>query len=737
VIILGRKEENIKKAMTIINSLERVRNIGTIAHIDHGKTTLSDNLIAGAGMMSEELAGKQLVLDYDEQEQARGITINAAAASMVHDFDGKEYLINLIDTPGHVDFGGDVTRALRALDGAILVVDSVEGVMPQTETVLRQALREKVKPVLFINKVDRLINELKLGPEDMQKRFAKIITDVNRLIKMYCSPEFKDKWTLRVEDGTVAFGSAFNNWAISIPYMKKSNISFKDIYDYVQKGEQEALAKKSPLHKVVLDMVIYHLPTPLEAQKYRIPQIWKGDLNSDVAKSMLSASAKGPTVLMITKIIIDLHAGEIAVARVFSGTVKKGDELYISGQGSKQYRIQQLALMVGADRIPIDEITAGNIVALIGLKDAIAGSTVSSLSDLDPFEAMKHYTEPVVTIAIEAKHTKDLPKLIEVLRMVGKADPSIQIEINQETGEHLISGMGELHLEITLYRIINDYKVEVNTSEPIVVYRETLAHKGGPFEGKSPNKHNKFYITAEPLEQKITEALIEGDLPQGDRFKDKKALAKKFEDLGFDKEEAKRIEAIKESTVLLDMTWGIQYLNETMELIKQSYLESIVKGPLANEKLYGVKLKLVDAKLHEDSIHRGPAQVIPAIRNAIYGAIVQGERVLLEPMQKVFINAPTEVIGNVTRELQQRRGVILDIQQLDYETTVVAKVPVADMFGFASAIRSATSGRVLWSTENSGYEKVPRELMNEVVRKIRERKGLKPEPYDEAYYAGL
>jgi elongation factor 2 len=214
-------------------------------------------------------------------------------------------------------------------------------------------------------------------------------------------------------------------------------------------------------------------------------------------------------------------------------------------------------------------------------------------------------------------------------------------------------------------------------------------------------------------------------------------LPKKFEDLGFDKEEAKRIEAIKESTVLLDMTWGIQYLNETMELIKQSYLESIVKGPLANEKLYGVKLKLVDAKLHEDSIHRGPAQVIPAIRNAIYGAIVQGERVLLEPMQKVFINAPTEVIGNVTRELQQRRGVILDIQQLDYETTVVAKVPVADMFGFASAIRSATSGRVLWSTENSGYEKVPRELMNEVVRKIRERKGLKPEPYDEAYYAGL
>ncbi|MGC9138076.1 MAG: elongation factor EF-2 [Thermoplasmata archaeon] len=734
---MGRKEDNIRRASKIMDDITKIRNIGTIAHIDHGKTTLSDNLIAGAGMMSEELAGKQLVLDYDEQEQARGITINAAAASMVHEVDGNEYLINLIDTPGHVDFGGDVTRALRALDGAILVVDSVEGVMPQTETVIRQAMKERVRPVLFINKVDRLINELKLNAEEMQKRFAKIITDVNRLIRLYAPPEFKESWQVKVESGTVAFGSAFNKWALSVSSMKKNGITFKDVYEYLKNGDQKTLSKRSPLHQVVLDMVVHHVPNPSEAQKYRIPQIWKGDLNSDVGKSLLNADPKGPTVIMVTKIIVDQHAGEVAVGRVYSGTVRKGEELYISDMGERTYRVQQLAMLVGPDRIPVDEIKAGNIAAMVGLKDAIAGSTVSSIKGIEPFEPMKHYSDPVVTMAIEAKHTKDLPKLIEVLRLIAKADPSIQVEINQETGEHLISGMGELHLEVTLYRIINDYKVEVETSEPLVVYRETVDHKGGPFEGKSPNKHNRFYIEVEPLEESVIKGILSGEVQQGDRFKDKKTLAKKLEDLGMDKEEARRVEVIKGPNVLLDMTWGIQYLNETMELVKQAFMEAVDKGPLANEKLYGVKVKLVDAKLHEDSIHRGPAQVIPAVRNAIYGAMCQAERILLEPIQNVYLNVPTEEVGNVTRELQQRRGVILSIEQEEYQTTIVAKAPVAELFGFASAIRSATSGRVLWSTENAGYERVPRELQEQVVRKIRERKGLKPEPYDEEYYSSL
>jgi elongation factor 2 len=734
---MGRKEDNIAKAMALIENPDRIRNIGIAAHIDHGKTTLSDNLIAGAGMMSEELAGKQLMLDFDEQEQARGITINAATASMVHVFNGQDYLINLIDTPGHVDFGGDVTRAMRAVDGAIVVVDSVEGVMPQTETVIRQALRERVKPVLFINKVDRLINELKLNAEEMQKRFVKIITDVNRLLAKYSVENFKQAWQVNVQEGRVAFGSAFNNWAISVPAMERTKISFKEIVEYVRSGRQKELAKLAPLHQIILNMVIRHLPNPREAQGYRIEQIWKGDLDSDIGKSMRTCDHTGKVAMMITKIIIDPHAGEIAVGRVFSGTVRKGNELYIYGAGSTKYKVQLLSMMVGPDRIPVDEIAAGNIAAVVGLKGAIAGSTVSSLQDMDPFEPMVHYSDPVVTLAIEAKHTQDLPKLIDVLRNVSKADPSIQIDINQETGEHLISGMGELHLEVTMYRIKNDYKVEVETSEPLVVYRETVERKGGPFEGKSPNKHNRFYFTVEPLEEAVIQLIKDNVVPQGTKFKDKKTIIDLLQKAGFSREEARGLEAVEGFNVLTDVTKGIQYLDETFELLIEAFNEVISRGPLANERVTGVKACLVDAKLHEDSIHRGPAQVIPAGRNSLNGAMCQANRILMEPVQKVYINVPIEIMGSVTNEIQQRRGVVMEMNQEGDDMVVIANVPVAGMFGFASAIRSATGGKVLWNSENAGYQRVPIELQKEVVAKIRERKGLKPEPYDANYYAQL
>ncbi|HKJ97097.1 MAG TPA: elongation factor EF-2 [Thermoplasmataceae archaeon] len=734
---MGRKEDNIAKAQKLVERPERIRNMGIAAHIDHGKTTLSDNLIAGAGMMSEDLAGKQLLLDYDEQEQARGITINAATASMVHDYDGDEYLINLIDTPGHVDFGGDVTRAMRAVDGCIIVVDSVEGVMPQTETVIRQALRERVKPVLFINKVDRLKNELKLNEEEMQKRFVKLITDVNKLLAKYSPDEFKQSWQLNVQDGKVAFGSAYNNWAISVPAMKTYGVTFKDIFQLVKDGKQKELAKKAQLHRIVLNMVIKHLPDPKESQKYRIPQIWRGDEDTPIGKSMMGCSRSGPVTMMITKIIIDPHAGEIAVGRIFSGTLRKGSEVYVSRGGTQKYKVQLLSMMVGPDRIQVEEMPAGNIAAVVGIKAAIAGSTVSQEPEMEPFEPMTHYTDPVVTLAIEAKHTADLPKLIDVLRNVSKADPSIQVDINQETGEHLISGMGELHLEITMYRIQHDYKVEVQTSDPIVVYRETIEGRGGPFEGKSPNKHNRFYFEVEPLDETLVQQIKEGNVPQGSKFKDKKALIELLQENGLTREEARGLELVEGMNILTDVTKGIQYLDETMELLLESFKEVVSKGPYANERVYGIKARLVDAKLHEDSIHRGPAQVIPAGRNSIYGAMCQARRILMEPVQKVFINVPQEIMGSVTNEIQQRRGVVEEMNQDGDDIVIIARVPVSGMFGFASAIRSATGGKVLWNSENAGYQKVPPELQNEVASKIRERKGLKPEPYGVEYYATL
>ncbi|OPY30866.1 MAG: Elongation factor 2 [Methanomassiliicoccales archaeon PtaU1.Bin124] len=732
---MGRKEDNIKKAQSIMTQPKYIRNIGTAAHIDHGKTTLSDNLICGAGMMSENLAGKQLMLDFDEQEQARGITINAANASMVHTYGGHEYLINLIDTPGHVDFGGDVTRAMRALDGAIILCCAVEGIMPQTETVIRQALKERVRPVLFINKVDRLINELKVTQEQMQQRFVQIITEVNKRIVAQLPDDLKKAWQVKVEDGSVAFGSAYNNWAISAPYMKKSGISFKDVYEYCKNGDQKTLAKRSPVHEVLLDMAITHVPNPQDAQKRRIPVIWKGDQSSEIGQAMLNCDTKGPVAFMVTKIIMDPHAGEVAVGRLFSGKIVRGQELYIAGMPNPN-RVQTVSLSVGADRIPVDEVDAGNIVAVSGLKDAVAGSTVSSLADMESFEKITHYTEPVVTVAIEAKHMKDLPKLVEVLRSIGKADPSLQVQINQETGENLLAGMGELHLEITQYRIVNDHKCEIKASPPIVVYRENVKEKGGPFEGKSPNKHNRFFIEAMPLEEAVVKAIKSGDINSSAKIKDPKALAKQLQDLGMDKDEAKSVVCFKEDNVFLDMTKGIQNLNETIELCKQAFDEAMSVGPLAQERVAGMKIRLVDAKLHEDSVHRGPGQVIPATRSAIYGAMCLGERILLEPMQKIFINVPQDMMGDVTRELQSRRSTIEDINSEGDNAIVVARAPVAEMFGFASAIRGATQGRALWSTENSGFVRLPTELQKTVVASIRKRKGLNPEPYDAAYYSG-
>ncbi|HDN51378.1 MAG TPA: elongation factor EF-2 [Thermoplasmatales archaeon] len=731
---MGRKEENIKKAKELRYIPEKIRNIGVVAHIDHGKTTFSDNLLAGAGMISEELAGEQLVLDYDEQEQARGITINSAAASMVHQWDGSEYLINLIDTPGHVDFGGDVTRAMRAVDGAIVVVCASEGVMPQTETVLRQALRERVKPVLLINKVDRLINELQLDAQEMQQRFVKIITEVNRLIKKMAPEEHREDWLVKPENGSVAFGSALHNWAISVPYMKKTGITFKDIYEYCKNDDQRALAKKAPIHEVTLNMVIEHLPNPKESQKYRIPNIWRGELDSKIGKAMTECDPKGPLALMVTKIIIDPHAGEITFGRVFSGTLKEGQEVQVVGM-TKPSRIQQVAVMVGDDRITVEDVPAGNIAAISGLRDAYAGATVTTEPDMESFESIRHISEPVVTVRVEAKRPADLPKLVKVLRDVNKADPSIQVSINQETGEYLMSGMGELHLEVTEYRIKNEHKVDIITSEPTVIYRETVKQKSPKFEGKSPNKHNYLYVEAEPLEESVKKALLEGELPQNVK-KHKKEIAKKLEELGMSKEEAKGVFAIVGTNILTDVTKGIQHLFESKELLKQAFEEVCATGPKAAEPLQGVKIRLVDAKFHEDAIHRGPAQLIPAMRNAIYGALTLAKPILLEPMQKVFISVPHELMGSVTREMSQRRGTILDIKNEGDMSIINAKAPVAEMFGFASAIRSATGGRVLWSTENMGFEVLPEFLQDEITRKIRERKGLKPEPYPADYYAG-
>jgi elongation factor 2 len=726
---MGRRKKMVERVTVLMNEPEKIRNIGIVAHIDHGKTTLTDNILAGAGMISKELAGRQLFTDSDEEEQERGITIDSACVSMVHEFQGNEYLINLIDTPGHVDFGGDVTRAMRAVDGAVVVVDAVEGTMPQTETVLRQALKEHVRPVLFINKVDRLINELQVDAQEMQIRLGKVIDHVNKLIKGMNEEKYKAGWRVDAAGGTVAFGSALYNWAVSVPYMQKSGIGFKEVYDYCKAEDMKSLAEKCPLHEVLNDMVIRFLPNPLDAQKDRVNVIWHGDKNSKEGKDMLSANPDGELAFMVTDISMDPHAGEVATGRLFSGSLKRGMELHVSGS-AKTNRVQQVGIFMGPERLEVERIPAANIAAVTGLRDAYVGATVSTKVDMLPFEAIKHASEPVVTVAVEAKHMKDLPKLVEVLRQVAKEDNTLSITINEETGEHLMSGMGELHLEVIGHRIERDKGVEITTSPPIVVYRETIQKHAGPVEGKSPNRHNRFYIEVEPLTKELVSLIKSGDvsmrMPELER-------REKFMEIGLGKDEAKSIVEMYDSNILIDMTKGIQYLNETMELVIEGFEEVMKGGPLSREPCQAVKVKLMDAKLHEDAVHRGPAQVIPAVRSAIQAAMLMADDTILEPYQKVFIQTPQNSMGGATSEIQGRRGIIINMTQEGDMAIIEGKAPVAELFGFAGDIRSATEGRAMWSTEFAGFEILPTSLLKDIVIQIRQRKGLKaefPKPSD-------
>ncbi len=718
---MGRRKKIVQECERLMNDPENIRNIAIAAHVDHGKTTLTDNLLAGAGMISDQTAGEQLAMDTEEDEQERGITIDAANVSMTHTYDDKDHLINLIDTPGHVDFGGDVTRAMRAVDGALVVVDAVEGAMPQTETVLRQALREGVKPALFINKVDRLISELQEGPEEMQQRLQSVIHDVNELIRGMTEDREYD-WTVGVQDGTVAFGSALYKWGVSAPSMARTGVDFGEIIEMERADKREELHQATPLSDVVLDLVCEHFPNPVDAQPRRIPMVWRGDDTLDISEQMQLVDDDGDVVMMVTDISMDPHAGEIATGRLFSGTIEKGQELYVSGTAG-QNRVQSVGVFMGGEREEVDRVPAGNIAAVTGLKDAIAGSTVSSL-EMTPFESIEHISEPVITKSIEARNMDDLPKLIQVLQQVSKEDPTIRVEINEDTGEHLLSGQGELHLEVITQRIERKRGIPVHTGEPIVVYREAPLSSSREVEGVSPNRHNKFYMTVEPLGEGVVDAIRRGEVSMSTPELERR---ESLQEAGMEKDTSQNVEHISGTNVLIDDTKGIQHLNETMELVVEGFEEATGDGPLAAEPVQGSLVRLHDARLHEDTIHRGPAQVIPAVRNALHRALIDADVKLLEPTQNVRIDVPSEHMGAASGEIQGRRGRVDDMFQEGDLMVVEGVAPVEEMIGFSSDIRSATEGRASWNTENAGFRVMADTLQREIIAQIRERKGMKQE----------
>ncbi|TSA18709.1 MAG: elongation factor EF-2 [Nitrosopumilales archaeon] len=711
--------------LKIIGNKKNIRNFGVIAHVDHGKTTMSDSLLAASGIISPSVAGQALALDSMKLEQDRQMTIVQANVTLLYEQNGEEYVINMIDTPGHIDFTGRVTRSLRAIDGAVVVSDSVEGIMTQTETVTRQALEERVRPVLYINKIDRLIKELRLSPEKMQEWLLDIITNFNRLIDIYAEPEYKEKWKVSIQDGSVSFGSAKDKWGFNADVMKKKGISFKDVYAaYSEGGDIKALAEKAPLYDAVLGMVVKHHPSPDVAQKYRIPKIWKGDFESDLGKALLNCDDNGPTVMMIVNMTVDPAAGPVAIGRLFSGKIKDGDRIHLIDT-KREGRIQSVNFFMGNQREMVGELGAGNIPALLGLEHARAGQTLSSVAGIHTFEGIQYVSEPVVQIAVEPKHPKDLPKLVEALRRITIEDPNLVVKINEESGETIIAGMGVLHLEIAS-SLIADAGVQVVTSQPLINYRETIRTSAGPVMAKSPNRHNKIFLKVEPLDEKISEMIRNGTLNE---YKETKEVAEILRNAGWEKDEAKRVMRFDlRGNVFVDGTKGVQFVGESTDSILSGFEDTMKEGPLAREQVRGCKFTFHHFVPHEDPAHRGLSQLGPASRRACMGAMLLANPVLLEPTLGIEVRVPQEMIGNVAGVISGKRGKVLNMEQKGVVHILTGEMPASETFDLSEVMRGQTAGKAMWNTHFKAWTPVPNSVLPTILAEIRKRKGLSPDP---------
>ena len=719
------KYKSTEQVLKIIKDKNQIRNFGVIAHVDHGKTTMSDSLLAHSGIIAPSAAGKALALDYMKEEQERGITIVQANVTLHYKQGDEEYVINMIDTPGHVDFSGRVIRSLRAIDGAVVVCDAVEGIMTQTETVTRMSLEERVRPVLYINKIDRLIKELRLTPEAMQEKLANVVTSFNNLIDTYAEPEYKEKWKVSIQDGSVTFGSAKDKWGFNVDIMKKKGVSFKDVITaYSDEGDVNDLVEKVPLAEAILGMVVKHHPPPHVAQKYRVPKIWKGDLDSDIGKAILNCDDNGPAVMMVVNMQMDPAAGPVAIGRLFSGTLKDGDTVNLIDT-HREARIQSVNFFMGNQREMVGELSAGNIPALLGLTEARAGQTLSTTKGIEVFEGIKYVSEPVVQMAIEPKHPKDLPKMIEILKRLTIEDPNLIIKINEESGETIMAGMGVLHLEIATNQI-KEAGLELVTSEPLINYRETITQPTKPIMAKSPNRHNKIFMRVEPLEPEIAEMCRTGELGE---MKDKKEMTKILRDHGWEPDVAKKVMRFdSRGNIMINGTKGVQFIDESSDSILSGFDDVMKEGPLAREQMRDCKFTFTHFVPHEDTAHRGLSQLGPASRRACLASVLLAQSVILEPILGIEVRVPQDLVGNVASVLSSKRGKVIDMQQKGVVSIVIGEVPASETFDISQVMRGQTAGKAMWNTFFKAWSPIPKSLVAQLIPDIRKRKGLSPEP---------
>jgi len=829
----------VEQVRGLMDDSAQIRNMSVIAHVDHGKSTLSDSLVGAAGIIKMDEAGDKRLMDTRADEIARGITIKSTAISLHYYVDDKlvqnladdkrDFLINLIDSPGHVDFSSEVTAALRVTDGALVVVDCVEGVCVQTETVLRQALTERIRPVVFINKVDRAIMELQLDPEEAYQGFVKTLQNVNVVIATYNDPCMGDLM-VSPEKGTVAIGSGLQAWAFSISrfarmYASKFGVdeakmcerlwgdSFFDaknnkwnrtetnadgdrlkrafcqfcldpiyqIFDAVMTEKKDKVEKmlkalnialtveereqppkkmlKSimmkflPASETLLQMIIMYLPSPKTAQKYRAEMLYSGEPKEDDKYFMgiKNCDQTAPLMLYISKMVPTADKGRFfAFGRIFAGKVRSGQKVRIMGNNYSYGKkldlyedkpVQRTVLMMGRYQEAVEDMPCGNVVGLVGVdKYIVKSATITDDGETPyPLRDMKYSVSPVVRVAVQAKNASDLPKLVEGLKRLAKSDPLVLTSI-EESGEHIVAGAGELHLEICLKDLQDDFMngAPLIISEPVVSFRETItADSSVQCLSKSANKHNRIFCRGAALTEELSLDIEEG---KAGADADPKVRARFLADnYSWDVADARKIWCYgpdgRGPNVLVDVTKGVQNMNELKDSFVAAWQWATKEAPLCDENMRGIRINIEDMTMHADAIHRGGGQIIPTARRVVYASCLTAEPRLMEPVFSVDIQTVEHAMGGIYQVLTRRRGIIIGEENRPGTPiyNVKAYLPVSESFGFTADLRAATGGQAFpqcvfdhWQ-QFPGDPLEPKTLANTTVLNIRTRKGLRPD----------
>jgi len=817
----------------IMDKKKNIRNMSVIAHVDHGKSTLTDSLVSKAGIIAGAKAGETRFTDTRKDEQETCITIKSTAISLYYEMsekdcltikqerEGNAFLINLIDSPGHVDFSSEVTAALRVTDGALVVVDCVSGVCVQTETVLRQAIAERIRPVLFMNKMDLALLTLQLETEDMFQTFQRIVENVNVIIATYGDDD-GPMGNVMVDPaaGTVGFGSGLHGWAFTLkqfadlyasrfgieevklmrrlwgdqfynPKTKKwsktqdagfvrgfTQYVLDPIYKVFQfcmkKPKPEALAliekvgvkltfeekdqleekkllktvmrKWLPAGDALLQMISIHLPSPLTAQRYRMELLYEGPNDDDAAIAVKNCDPEGPLMMYVSKMVPTTDKGRFyAFGRVFSGVVKTGLKARIMGPnytpGKKEdlyiKNIQRTILMMGRYIEPIEDVPCGNICGLVGVDQFLVKTgTITTFAEAHNMKVMKFSVSPVVRVAVECKNPSDLPKLVEGLKRLSKSDPMVQCII-EESGEHIIAGAGELHLEICLKDLEEDHAgIPIKKSDPVVSYRETVSEESDRMcLSKSPNKHNRLFMKARPMPEGLPEDIDNGKITPRQEMKERARYLGETYD--YDLTEARKIWCFGPDgtgpNLVIDCTKGVQYLNEIKDSVVAGFQWATKEGVLCEENMRGVRFDIHDVTLHADAIHRGGGQIIPTTRRVLYACCLTAAPRLLEPVYLVEIQCPEVAVGGIYGVLNRKRGIVFEENQVAGTPMfqVKAFLPVNESFGFTADLRSNTGGQAFPQCVFDHWQILPGDPFDPnskpagIVADTRKRKGLK------------